>query len=74
MNEFEEIAGRGSAERDEVPRSHSAGFNAAFDRALQDLDGQKYAGQELCVRYSITVSANPGGVGQYHVILSPPGP
>jgi len=72
MNEFEEIASRGSAERDEVPRSHSDGFNAAFNRALQNLDGQKYAGEELTVRYSITVSENPGGVGQYHVTFTKP--
>jgi len=74
MNQFEEIASRGTVERDEVPRSHSDGFNAAFNRALQALDGEKWAGQELAVRYSITVSANPGGVGQYHATLGPPVP
>ena len=72
MNDYEEIASRGSAERDEVPRSHSAGFSAAFNKALQDLDGQKYANQELTVRFSITVSENPGGVGQYHVTFTSP--
>jgi hypothetical protein len=72
MNEFEEIASRGSVEREETER-HWDGFNAAFNKALQDLDGQKFANQELKVRLSVTITANPGGVGQYHVTLTPPG-
>ena len=73
MNDYEEIASRGSVEREAVAR-HWDGFNAAFNKALDDLDGRKYAGQELNVRLSVMIIANPGGVGQYHVTLSPPGP
>ncbi len=72
MNEYGGPASRGSVERGEVAQSHWGGFNAAFNRALHDLDGQKYAGQELTVRFSITVSENPGGVGQYHVTFTQP--
>jgi hypothetical protein len=74
MNEYQGPASRGSVERSEVAQSHWGGFNAAFNRALHDLDGQKYAGQELQVNLSVTISANPGGVGQYHVTLGPPVP
>lgn len=73
MNEEWEIASFGDVPADEVGQAHSDGFDHAFERALADLDGRKYAGQELIVRHSVVITPNPGGVGQYRVELIPKG-
>jgi len=52
---------------------HGEGFSKALDKALEDLDGEKYAGQQLTVIASIKITPNPGGVGQYLVQLVPGG-
>ena len=52
---------------------HGEGFDKAFRKALDDLDGQKYAGEKLEVRAYVTISSNPGGVSQYTVTLIPTG-
>jgi phosphoribosylpyrophosphate synthetase len=53
--------------------SHGQGFERAFEKALENLDGEKYAGEKLEVRAYVTISPNPGGVGQYTVTLLPTG-
>jgi hypothetical protein len=68
-----EIAARGEIARDEVEGRHTDGFERALDRALSELDGSKYAGQELFIRAAVVISSNPGGVGQYRVELVPRG-
>lgn len=67
-----EIAASGDASRDEIDH-HGEGFEKAFEKALRDLDGQKYAGQTLEVHAFVTITPNPGGVGQYTVSLIPQG-
>ena len=49
------------------------GFEQALNKALQELDGQKWAGQELGVHFIIGIKVNPGGVGHYRVELTPHG-
>jgi 5,10-methylene-tetrahydrofolate dehydrogenase/methenyl tetrahydrofolate cyclohydrolase len=70
--ENNEIASSGDVTRDEIDH-HGEGFEKAFDKALKDLDGQKYAGQTLEVRAFVTITPNPGGVGQYTISLIPHG-
>ena len=53
--------------------SHGEGFEKAFEKALDALDGAKYAGEKLEVRAFVSISPNPGGVGQYTVVLVPTG-
>jgi hypothetical protein len=72
MND-EEVASFGDVSGDEVDKAHSDGFERAFERALAELDGRKYAGQWLEVHQSVLITANPGGVGQYRVELKPKG-
>jgi hypothetical protein len=67
-----DIAARGDIRRDEI-NHHGEGFEKAFEKALSNLDGEKYAGQTLAVKASVTITANPGGVGQYVVSLIPSG-
>lgn len=67
-----EIASSGQAERDEIGH-HGEGFEKAFERALRELDGERYAGQTLGVQAFVTITPNPGGVGQYVVSLVPTG-
>jgi hypothetical protein len=67
-----EIASSGDITRDEI-NHHGEGFEKAFEKALRELDGQKYAGQTLAVEAFVTITANPGGVGQYTVSLVPTG-
>jgi hypothetical protein len=67
-----EIASFGEISRDEI-NHHGEGFEKAFNKALRDLDGGKYAGQELEVRAFIRITSNPGGVSQYRVELKPGG-
>lgn len=71
MSDYE-IAASGGVTRDEI-NHHGEGFEKAFDKALQDLDGEKYAGQELAVKAFVKITPNPGGVGQYRVELVPHG-
>ena len=66
------IAARGDVTRDEI-NHHGEGFEKAFEKALRDLDGEKYAGQTLAVQAFVTITPNPGGVGQYTVSLVPTG-
>jgi hypothetical protein len=73
MNQEEWIASFGQVPAEEVGKAHSDGFEHALERALADLDGRKYAGQELLVRQSVVITPNPGGVGQYRVELLPKG-
>jgi hypothetical protein len=68
----QEIASSGEISQDEIGH-HGDGFGKAFDKALKDLDGSKYAGQELEVRAFISITQNPGGVSQYKVELKPRG-
>jgi hypothetical protein len=72
MND-QEPAALGEIRGDEVGGAHGQGFERALDRALRELDGQKYAGKELLVRQSVVITANPGGVGQYRIELVPRG-
>jgi hypothetical protein len=67
-----EIASSGDITRDEIDH-HGEGFEKAFEKALRDLDGQKYAGQALEVQAFVTITQNPGGVSQYRVALVPTG-
>jgi predicted lipoprotein len=52
---------------------HAEGFSKALDKALEDLDGETWAGKELTVIASVKITPNPGGVGQYVVQLVPGG-
>jgi hypothetical protein len=52
---------------------HGKGFEKAFEKALEKLDGEKYSGQKLQVKAYVTISENPGGVSQYTVTLLPTG-
>ena len=70
--EEHEIASSGNVSRDEI-NHHGEGFEKAFNKALEELDGQKYAGQALEVQAFITITPNPGGVSQYRVALVPTG-
>jgi hypothetical protein len=67
-----EIAASGEISYREISH-HGEGFQKALDKALDDLDGEKYAGQELAVRAFVTITENPGGVHQYRVALVPTG-
>jgi hypothetical protein len=67
-----EIAASGEISYTEISH-HGEGFSKALDKALKDLDGDNYAGQQLTVIASIKITPNPGGVGQYHVELVPHG-
>ena len=67
-----EIAARGEISQDEIGH-HGDGFQKAFEQALKKLDGSKYAGKELEVRAYISITSNPGGVGQYRIELKPKG-
>ena len=71
MNE-REIAASGDVTRDEIDH-HGEGFEKAFEKALRELDGEKYAGQTLAVEAFVKITSNPGGVGQYTVSLVPTG-
>jgi hypothetical protein len=73
MKNDREIAARGSVGREATTKEHHEGFNEALQAALRDLDGPKYAGQELEVRQVIEITPNPGGIGQYKVELVPKG-
>jgi len=70
--EQQDAASIGAISRDEIDH-HGEGFEKAFEKALSDLDGPKYAGQELEVRAFITITPNPGGVHQYKVVITPTG-
>ena len=72
MSEREAIA-FGDAPEPVAATSHHEGFDRALDKALRDLDGDKYAGQTLQVLQFVVISRNPGGVGQYRVELVPGG-
>ena len=47
---------------------HTANLNAALADALRKWDG---GAAEVVVRWEATISPNPGGIGQYRVILEP---
>jgi hypothetical protein len=68
----QDIAASGAIGRDEISH-HGEGFQKALDRALEELDGSKYAGQELAVHAFVSITPNPGGVSQYRVVLVPNG-
>lgn len=68
-----EIAAFGEVRLEEVEGRHGDGFEQALNKALQELDGQKWAGQELGVHFIIGIKVNPGGVGHYRVELTPHG-
>lgn len=70
--EERDIASIGEVSRDEIDH-HGEGFEKAFEKALRDLDGPKYAGQELEVHAFVTITPNPGGVHQYKVVITPTG-
>jgi hypothetical protein len=70
--ENSEIASSGQVERAEIGH-HGEGFEKAFEEALRKLDGKTYAGQTLAVQAFVTITENPGGVGQYVVSLVPTG-
>ena len=67
-----EIASSGQVER-AVIGHHGEGFEKAFEEALRKLDGERYADQTLAVQAFVTITKNPGGVGQYVVSLVPTG-
>jgi hypothetical protein len=68
----QDFASAGEISQDEIGH-HGEGFEKAFEKALKDLDGSKYAGKELEVRAFISITPNPGGVSQYKVELKPKG-
>jgi hypothetical protein len=68
----QEIAGQGEVSQDDIGH-HGDGFEKAFEKALKDLDGSKYAGKELEVHAFVKITPNPGGVGQYRIELTPKG-
>jgi hypothetical protein len=70
--ENQEIAASGSVRQDQISH-HGEGFQKALDSALEQLDGSKYAGQKLAVHAFVSITPNPGGVSQYHVVLTPSG-
>ena len=53
--------------------SHGEGFEKAFEKALEALDGDRFGGEKLEVRAFVSISPNPGGVSQYTVTLIPGG-
>jgi len=67
-----EIASSGRVVSKEIA-DHGKGFERAFEKALEELDGEKYAGQKLEVKAYVTITPNPGGVSQYTVTLLPTG-
>ena len=69
MDDYE-VAARGEVSQDEIGH-HGEGFEKAFEKALRELDGSKYAGKELEIHASISITPNPGGVGQYRIELKP---
>ena len=73
MMEDENIAASGEVSGDSVAKSHHEAWDEAMDKALRDLDGPKYAGQNLIVRHVVQITPNPGGVSQYVVQLIPTG-
>ena len=66
----QEPVGRGQADEAIAPPAHHQGFDRALDRALRQLTGDE---GELVVVQSVVVTPNPGGVGQYKVVLVPKG-
>jgi hypothetical protein len=56
-------------------KNHSRGFDEARRNALgqRDFDGKAYANKELLVIYSVRITPNPGGVGEYVVELAEKG-
>ena len=70
--EERDIAASGEIAYSEISH-HGEGFQKALDKALKDLDGKKFAGQELAVKAFVKITPNPGGVGQYRVELVPRG-
>jgi hypothetical protein len=70
--EDREIASFGEVSPNEISH-HGEGFEKAFKKALRDLDGNKFAGQELQVLAFVQITPNPGGVSQYRVELKPGG-
>ena len=67
-----EVASFGEISQDEIGH-HGDGFEKAFERALKDLDGSKYAGKELELCAFVSITPNPGGVSQYRIELKPKG-
>jgi len=57
----------------QIGKAHSEGFNKALDAALHKLDGKAHADKKFHVHYFVTITPNPGGVGQYSVELKPVG-
>lgn len=71
MREDENIAARGEVQGDEVAKPHHLAWDEALDKALGDLDGQKYANQELIARHVVKITPNPGGISHYSIELVP---
>ena len=69
MREDETIAARGEVPGESVSKSHHEAWDEAMDKALRDLDGPKYAGQDLIVRHVVQITPNPGGVSHYSIEL-----
>jgi hypothetical protein len=67
-----DIASVGEVGRDEIDH-HGEGFEKAFEKALRELDGAKYADKELEVHAFVTITPNPGGVHQYRVVFTATG-
>jgi hypothetical protein len=71
-NGVDDIASFGEVSPEQISH-HGEGFQKAFEQALERLDGSTYAGQELAVHAFVTITPNPGGVGQYRIELKPKG-
>jgi hypothetical protein len=69
MSEGDTIAARGEVTGESVSKSHHEAWDEAMDKALRDLDGPKYAGQDLVVRHVVQITPNPGGVSHYSIEL-----
>ena len=71
MHSDEEIAARGEVRGAEISRPHHEAWNEALDKALADLDGEKWANKELIARHVVKITPNPGGISQYTITLVP---
>jgi flavin-binding protein dodecin len=69
----EEIAAKGEVRGSEISRPHHEAWNEALDKALEDLDGAKWANKELIARHVVQITPNPGGISHYKIELVPKG-
>lgn len=71
MHSDEEIAATGQVRGDQIARPHHQAWDEALDKALEDLDGAKWAGKKLIARHTVEITPNPGGISHYTIVLVP---